>query len=115
MTRSCCSATTPATGRRWSYSLQATEILLKVHRVNLLPISEPLEDNLIISREWPRIAATIDAVPDGTILLTSKFEPRAEVVILQRALGELRQRFDFQVLEVSRDGFQVIRLHPRRN
>jgi hypothetical protein len=93
---------------------QTTEVLLKVRRANLLPISEPVEDNLIISREWPRIAAAIDAVPDGTILLTSTLVPQSGLPILQRALGELQQRFDFQILESSPDGLQVIRLHPRR-
>jgi hypothetical protein len=90
-----------------------TEVLLKVRRVNLLPISEPVEDNLVISREWPRILGTIDAVPDGTILLTSTGVRPTSVPILQRALGELQQRFDFQVLETSPDGLQVVRLHSR--
>jgi hypothetical protein len=90
-----------------------TEILLKVHRVNLLPISNPEQDDLIISRVWPRIVAVIDAVPDGTILLTSTLRPLTGPPILQRALGELQQRFDFQVLESSPDGLQVIRLHSR--
>jgi hypothetical protein len=90
---------------------QTTEALLKVRRDNLLPIGEPVEDNLIISRVWPRIVAAIDAVPDGTILLMSTSPP--QLPILQRALGELQQRFDFQVLESSPDGLQVIRLRSR--
>jgi hypothetical protein len=92
---------------------RTTETLLKLRRVNRLPISEPLEDNLIISHVWPRIVAAIDAVPDGTILLTSTLRPQTDLPILQRALGELQQRFDFQVLESSPDGLQVIRLHAR--
>jgi hypothetical protein len=92
---------------------QTTEILLKVRRVNLLPISNPLQDNNIISRVWPRIVAAIDVVPDGTILLTSTFVPQTVPLILQRVLGELQQRFYFQVLESSPDGLQVIRLHSR--
>jgi hypothetical protein len=90
---------------------QTTEALLKVRRDNLLPIGEPVEDNLIISRVWPRIVGAIDAVPDGTILLMSTSPP--QLPILQRALGELQQRFDFQVLESSPDGLQVIRLRSR--
>jgi hypothetical protein len=90
-----------------------TEILLKVRRVNVLPISNPEQDDLIISRVWPRIVAVIDAVPDGTILLTSTLRPLTGPPILQRALGELQQRFDFQVLASSPDGLQVIRLHSR--
>jgi hypothetical protein len=90
-----------------------TEILLKVRRVNVLPISNPEQDTLIISHVWPRIVAVIDAVPDGTILLTSTLRPLTGPPILQRALGELQQRFDFQVLESSPDGLQVIRLHSR--
>jgi hypothetical protein len=102
---------------------QTTEILLKVRRVNLLPISNPEEDSLIISRVWPRIVAAIDAVPDGTILLTSTIQPQTgprqpwnwsiPSPILQRALAELQHRFDFQVLESSPDGLQVVRLHLR--
>jgi hypothetical protein len=99
----------PGLGRMWV----TTEILLKVGRVNLLPISNPEEDNLIISRAWPRIAAAIDAVPDGTILLTCTLQPQTGPPILQLALGELQQRFYFQVLESSPDGLQVIRLHSR--
>lgn len=92
----------------------ATEILLKVHRVNVLPISNPEEDTLVISREWPRISAAIDAVPDGTILLMSTVEPPPNTPIMQRSLAGLQQRFYFQVLASSADGFQVIRLHSRR-
>jgi hypothetical protein len=105
-------------GRMWV----TTEILLKVHRVNLLPISNPEEDTLVISRVWPRVVAAIDAVPDGTILLTSNLPPQTDLrtlqltlgELLQRTRGELQQRFHFQLLESSPDGLQVIRLHPRR-
>jgi hypothetical protein len=92
---------------------QAPDILLKARRVNLLPISEPLEENLTIPRLWPKIAGAIDAAPDGTILLTSTLPSQTNLPILQRTLGKLRQRFDFQVLESSPDGLQVIRLHSR--
>jgi hypothetical protein len=93
---------------------QTTDILLKVHRDNLLPIGETEEDNLILSFVWPRIAAAIDAVPDGTVLLTFRPMPQTNPPIVQRTLSELRQRFDFEVLETSPDGLQVIRLHSRR-
>jgi hypothetical protein len=92
---------------------QTTDVLLKVHRVNLLPISEPVQDNLVISRAWPRILAAIDAVPDGTILLTSRVVLQSDPVIQQLALGALHRRFEFQVLESSPEGLQVIRLHTR--
>jgi hypothetical protein len=100
------------------HSTQTTEILLKVRRVNLLPISYPEEDSLFISRVWPRTAAAIDTVPDGTILLTSTLLPQTESYpplppILPRVLEKLHQRFDFQVLESAPDGLQVIRLHSR--
>jgi hypothetical protein len=72
-------------GRMWV----TTEILLKVRRVNLLPISNPEEDTLVISRVWPRIVAAIGAVPDGTILLTSTLPPQTDPLALQRSLGEL--------------------------
>ena len=75
-----------------------------------------LEDNLLISRLWPRIVGAIDATPDGTILLTSTLRSQSDLPILQRTVGELQQRFDFQVLETSPDGLEVIRLHshPQR-
>jgi hypothetical protein len=63
---------------------------------------------------WPRIVGAIDAVPDGTILLTSTLQPQTDLPILQRALEELQQRFDFLVLESFPDGLQVIRLHPHK-
>jgi hypothetical protein len=93
---------------------QTTDILLRVHRDNRLPIGETEEDNLILSFVWPRIAAAIDAVPDGTILLTFRPMPQTKPPIVQRTLSELRQRFDFEILETSPDGLQVIRLHSRR-
>ena len=79
------------------HSTQTTEILLKVRRVNLLPISYPEEDSLFISRVWPRTAAAIDTVPDGTILLTSTLLPQTESYpplppILPRVLEKLHQR-----------------------
>jgi hypothetical protein len=93
--------------------VDTTEVLLKARRVNLLPISVPLQNDLISSHEWPRVVAAIDAMPDGTILVTSTRVAQIGPALLQRALGELRQRFDFQVLENSSDGLQVIRLHLR--
>jgi hypothetical protein len=93
--------------------MDTTEVLLKVHRVNLLPISVPLQNDLISSHEWPRVVAAIDAMPDGTILVTSTRVAQIGPALLQRTLGELQQRFDFQVLENSSDGLQVIRLHLR--
>lgn len=104
----------PGKGPALVLAPQATEILLKVRRVNLLPISNPEEDTLVISRVWPRVVAAIDAVPDGTILLASSIQPQTVPPILQRALGELQRRFDFQVLESAPSGFQVIRLHRAR-
>jgi hypothetical protein len=108
----------PGDGPALVVAPQATEILLKVHRVNVLPISNPQEDTQIISRLSPRIVASIDAVPAGTILLTSTLVPQSDLArsalpILQFALGELHRRFDFRVLESSPDGLQVIRLHSR--
>jgi hypothetical protein len=88
-----------------------TEVLLSAGRVNLLPISNPEQDSLILPRVWPRIAAAVEAVPDGTILLTSVPQPQTGPPILQRVLGELQRRFQFQVLESSPYGLQVVRLH----
>ena len=93
---------------------QATEILLDAHRINRLPISNPEMDNLVVSREWPRIVRAIDEVPDGTILLTSTYQPDTGPPILRRALDELRHRFNFELLESAADGLQVVRLHSRR-
>jgi hypothetical protein len=92
---------------------RTTDILLRVHRDNLLPIGETEQDNLILWRVWPRIAAAIDAVPDGTILLTSPPTPQTNPPIVQRTLGELQRRFEFEILESSPDWFQVVRLHRR--
>ena len=108
----------PGDGPALVVAPQATEILLKVHRVNVLPISNPEEDTLIISRAVAADSREHRRCAGGTILLTSTLVaakrpcPRARP-ILQFALGELHQRFDFQVLESSPDGLQVIRLHSR--
>ncbi|RUP01487.1 MAG: hypothetical protein EKK34_28680 [Mycobacterium sp.] len=92
---------------------QATEVLLKLHRVNLLPISHPEQDNLILSREWPRIAKAIDGIRDGTILLTSSLHPQSEPLILLRARERIQIRFESELLENTQDGLQIIRLHLR--
>jgi hypothetical protein len=93
---------------------KTTDILLRVHRGNLLPIGEPEEDNLIIPHAWPQIVAAIHAIPDGTILLTSPSTPQTKPLIIQRTLEELQHRFEFEVLESSLDGLQIVRLHLRR-
>jgi hypothetical protein len=103
----------PGDGPALVIAPNTTEILLRAHRVNLLPISNPDEDNLIISRVWPRIEAVIDAMPDGTVLLTAPIDAVAGPQILTRALAQLHQRFDFQVLEDTSEGFQVVRLKLR--
>lgn len=91
-----------------------TEILLRVRRVNLLPISNPEQDTLIMSRLWLRIITVLHNLPEGTILLTSTFVPPNSPPIMKRVLEELQRHFVFQVLAAGPSGAEAVLLHPRR-
>jgi hypothetical protein len=98
-----------------------TEILVRAGRRNLLPIADPAEDSLIRSSTG-RVEAAAEAVPAGTLLLTSpEVEPPYQVSptgqfrdfnALQRvALSILRRRFEF-VPVASAEGLELVRLEP---
>jgi hypothetical protein len=101
-----------------------TEILVHGHRRNLLPISTPIEDDLIDSSDvLVRNAAR--EVPAGTLMLTTpppkipgqaapNDNPPDFVGVQVVALDILHARFAFHRVETTRDGLQLVRLQPHR-
>lgn len=94
-----------------------TEILMAADRRNLLPISHPPEDDLIESSRG-RVRAAAEAVPAGTLMLTSPVPaPESgapEFVGLELlALRTLHRRFRFQPVHRDPSGLEVVRLVPR--
>lgn len=99
-----------------------TEVLMRAGRRNLLPISDPAEDSLIASSA-DRVRAAAEGIPPGTLLLTSPVpEPPGQIsptgsyrdfnALQALALSILRRRFDFQLVERTGDGIELVRLQP---
>jgi hypothetical protein len=97
-----------------------TETLMRAGRRNLLPISHPLEDDLIAS-SGPRVQKAVAQVPPGTLMLLNnpkiagppagyeELYPRLET----DALATLQRRFRFHTVARSSLGITVVRLDPR--
>jgi len=101
-----------------------TEILIQGHRRNLLPINNPIEDDLLDSSDdLVRDAAW--QVPAGTLMLTTPppkvpgktgtlgGNPLDFVGVQVVALNILHDRFAFHRVETTQDGLQLVRLQPR--
>lgn len=99
------------------------EVLLRAGRRNLLPISDPTEDNLIHSSET-RVRAAAASLPAGTLLLTSPVPrhpgelspvglPRDFNELQDTALSVLHRRFAFRLVQRTRAGIELVRLVPK--
>ncbi|MBE2317954.1 hypothetical protein DVA67_018380 [Solirubrobacter sp. CPCC 204708] len=111
-----------------------TEILLRAHRDNVLPIANAMQDDLVAALvERARTAA--EDVPPGALLLTSPpvrppgrlnslggrtdptreghHSPRDFTRPQTQALEVLQRRFTFSVVERSPGGLTLVRLQPR--
>ena len=100
-----------------------TEILIRSGRRNVLPMSNPPEDALIASSRG-RILAASEQVPPGTFLLTSSVPGQSGEIapveatdelngLQQVALSALQRHFEFQPVEWTYDGLELMRLVPR--
>ncbi len=99
-----------------------TEVLMRAGRDNLLPVSNPREDDLIDSSDG-RVLAAIRGLPAGTLLLTSPppppgalsptSEPSEFTELQQRALGALHRRFGFQLVRRTPASIELVRLIPK--
>jgi hypothetical protein len=96
-----------------------TETLMRAGRRNLLPISHPLEDDLIDSSDGRVLDAAAEVRP-GTLMLlndpaTGAPPPGFEdpfTGLQQNALTALQTRFRFHTVE-HRGGVKLVRLDPR--
>lgn len=98
-----------------TYPDLTTEILMRAGRRNLLPISNPWEDNLI-SSSFARVRQTAERVPLGTLLLTSPPVPGQYLPLQVLALTILHVRFKFEPVETRGAGtLQLVRLVPHES
>lgn len=106
------------------------ETLMRSDRVNLLPISDPEQDDVIRAERLPEVLAAVDRLPPGTLMLlqTAALDAPAKgnslppsrvpgkVVALQkRALERIRSRFGLETIESEPGGLSIVRLVGRRS
>jgi len=103
----------------------STEILIRAHRRNLIPINNPIEDDLIDSSDG-RVRSAVAKIPAGTLLLTTPppavpgqtgpigGDPLDFVGVQLVALQALHARFSFHRVDQTPDGLLLERLQPRR-
>jgi hypothetical protein len=101
-----------------------TEILIRAGRRNLLPITNPIQDDLIDSSDG-RVRSAATHVPAGTLMLTTPApkvsgqtgslggNPLDLVGVQFVALQTLRARFAFDRVDETPDGLQLVRLRER--
>lgn len=103
------------------------ETLVRSDRINALPISHPVQDNLVPDQILPKLIATVDALAPGTLMLTQPAtwgSPSKQpvglivaggLVAVQRlALDRIRSRFRLEIIDRTAAGLAMVRLRPRR-
>lgn len=100
-----------------------TEILLRAGRRNVLPIGDPVQDDLVASSD-DRVRAAARRVRSGTLMVTSRPLPPGSVsplglsstfnALQQIALDELRRRFTWRTVAATPSGLRLVRLADRR-
>jgi hypothetical protein len=112
----------------------SVEALMRTGRVNLLPVSFFLADEIIAEERWPRVREAIDEIEPGTLLLTEGFyltpgatrdyiHPGSRPLSLeQMVIDRIRERFRLRRVTREDVGFDpfmgddelvVMRLVPR--
>jgi hypothetical protein len=112
----------------------AVEALMRTERLNLLPVSAVLADDVIAEESWERVGPAVDAIEPGTLMLTESFyltpgarrdyvEPGSGPLELEQLIiNRLRERFRLRRVAVEKVGFDpymgddelvVLRLVPR--
>jgi len=104
------------------------ETLVRSDRVNVLPIGDPEQDNVVPNETYPKVRRAIDRLPPGTLMLTQlavfgapvkplglRPNSRGRLVRQQKlALDRIRARFRLEEVDRSPRGFAVVRLAARR-
>ena len=93
-----------------------TAILTETRRLNALPVSHWVQDGLVAEHAWPSIRRAVADLRPGALMLTERsvLSPRYRPPLLELAVGELKRRFRFQVVDGDRRGLFVVRLVPRQ-
>lgn len=106
----------------------SVETLVRSDRVNVLPIGDPEQDNLVPNETYPKVRRAIDRLPPGTLMLTQlavfdapvkplglRPNSRGRLVRQQKlALDRIRARFRLEEVDRSPRGFAVVRLAARQ-
>jgi hypothetical protein len=106
----------------------SVETLVRSDRVNVLPIGDPEQDNLVPDETGPKVRRAIDRLPPGTLMLTQlavfdapakplavRPDSRRKLVRVQKvALDRIRARFRLEEVDRSPRGFAIVRLAARR-
>jgi len=106
----------------------SVETLVRSERVNVLPIGDPEQDNVVPHESYPKVRRAIDGLPPGTLMLAQlralgapakppavRPDSRRKLVRLQKvALDRIRARFRLEEVDRSPRGFAVVRLAARR-
>jgi hypothetical protein len=112
----------------------SVEVLMRSGRVNLLPVSSSLADNVIVEETWERVRPVVDQIEPGTLMLTEGFYltpgatrdyivgDSAPLELEQLIIDRIQQRFRLEPVARERVGYDkvmgddelvVIRLLPR--
>jgi len=96
-------------------------------RINVLPISHPVQDNLVSDQILPKLIMKVDALAPGTLMLTQpatwdtpskqpvSLEAAQGLVPVQRlALDRIRSRFRLEIVDRGTAGLAIVRLRSTR-
>jgi len=104
------------------------ETLVRSGRVNVLPFSDPEQENLVPRQADPRVLRAIDGLPSGTLMLTQPsqidapvkptavppYTQEGKLVRIQRlALDRIRERFRLTTVERAAGDLMMVRLVSR--
>ena len=106
----------------------SVETLVRSDRVNVLPIGDPEQDNLVPDETYPKVRRAIDRLAPGALMLTQlgvfdapakplgvRPDARRKLVKLQKvALDRIRDRFRLEEVARSPRGFALMRLVARQ-
>ena len=98
----------------------SVEALMRTSRVNLLPVSSVLADNLVAEESWERVRPVVDRLEPGTLMLTEPFyltpgatrdyvNPDSPPLELEQlVIDRIRERFHLQPVTEERVGFDPL-------
>jgi hypothetical protein len=104
----------------------SVEALMRADRINTLPVSDFLVDDVVIEQTADRVLPVLDRLRPGTLLLTERFYltpgARRDYIVrdapalpLERlVLSRLRRRFSLEPVLETPQGLVLVRLTPRR-